>query len=315
MNSEGEEHFFPLPSQFLSPYCQRGYIILKKIQKTARGALHYAPMIPFFVLAVCFLVLPFFSMISRSFTDEKTGAFTFNNYVLCFTKNAYIMTITNSLRISCIATLVAMVIAFFVAMAIYSTGLRTRKWFMPVMHMSQNFAGFPLSFAFILMVGKQGFIRLALEAANLGLLKNYNLLTYNGVIPVYIWFGIPLGALLLLPGFEAVKNEWKEASTLLGCSSVGFWLKIGIPNLMPTLLGTLSIVFADSITTYTTSYIFFGGTALLLPIKIANMFSGDLKASEEVGCALSVILIMIILIMMVICNIGKRISAKRGVSA
>ena len=161
------------------------------IRKTVKKAIHFAPMVPFFILAVCFLVLPFISMVSRSLTDEKTGAFTFNNYVLCFTKNAYIMTVTNSLRISLIATFAAMVVAFFVAMAIFSTGVRTRKWFMPVMHMSQNFAGFPLSFAFILMVGKQGFIRLAMEAGGINLLKNYNLLTYNGVIPVYIWFGIP----------------------------------------------------------------------------------------------------------------------------
>ena len=90
---------------------------------------------------------------------------------------------------------------------------------------------------------------------------------------------------------------------------------ICIPNLLPTILGTLSIVFADSITTYTTAYILFGGTALLLPIRIANMFSGDLKASEEVGCALSVILILIILIVMILCNLGKRIITKRGVSA
>lgn len=288
---------------------------MRTIKKITHRILQLAPTLPFFILAVCFLVLPFISMVSRSLTDENTGAFTFNNYTLCFTKNVYKVTITNSLRISFIATFVAMIVAFFVAMAIYSTGLRTRKWFMPVMHMSQNFAGFPLSFAFILMVGKQGFIRLSLEAANIGILKNYNLMTYTGVIPVYVWFGIPLGALLLLPGFEAVKNEWKEASKLLGCSNVGFWFRIGIPNLMPTLLGTLSIVFADSITTYTTSYILFGGTALLLPIKIANMFSGDLKASEEVGCALSVILILIILLVMIICNIGKRISAKRGVTA
>ena len=254
-------------------------------------------------------------MVSRSFTDEKTGAFTFDNYILCFTKNSYIITLTNSLRISFYAVIIAMIIAFFVAMAVHSTGITTRKWFMPIMNMSQNFAGFPIAFAFVLMIGKQGFIRLALEYAGVTALKDFNLLTYNGVIPIYVWFGIPLVGLLLLPGFEAVRNEWKEASVLLGCSSVGFWFRIGIPNLLPTILGTLSIVFADSITTYTTAYILFGGTALLLPIRIANMFSGDLKASEEVGCALSVILILIILIVMILCNLGKRIITKRGVSA
>ena len=274
-----------------------------------------SPTIPFFVLAVCFLGLPFLSMVVRSFTDENTGMFTFNNYVLCFTKNSYKMAILNSLKMSGIATLVAMVIAFFVALAVYSTGISTRRWFMPILNMSQNFAGFPLAFAFILMVGTQGFIRLALQQANIGILDNYKLLSYDGMIPVYIWFGIPLGALLLLPGFEAVKNEWREASSLLGCSTVGFWTRIGIPNLMPTLLGTASIVFADSITTFTTIFITIGNNALTLPVKINNMFSGDVKSSQEVGCALSVVLILIILAVMVLCNLGKRAAVKRGVSA
>ena len=83
---------------------------------------------------------------------------------------------------------------------------------------------------------------------------------------------------------------------------------------MPTILGTLSVVFADSITTYTTVYIIISSNAALLPIKIGTMFGGDLKARPEVGCALSVIMILMILTVMVVCNIGKRISAKRGVS-
>lgn len=288
---------------------------MKTLKKAGKALLNLSPTIPFFVLAICFLGLPFISMVVRSFTDEKTGLFTINNYVQCFTKNSFKMAVINSLRMSGIATLIAMFIAFFVALAVYSTGINTRKWFMPILNISQNFAGFPLAFAFILMLGTQGFIRLAMQQANIHILDNYKLLSYDGMIPVYVWFGIPLGALLLLPGFEAVKNEWREASSLLGCSTFGFWTRIGVPNLLPTLLGTTSIVFADSITTFTTIYISMGGSALVLPVKINSMFSGDVKASEEVGCALSVILILIILAVMVLCNIGKHIAEKRGVSA
>ncbi|MBR5981330.1 MAG: ABC transporter permease subunit [Firmicutes bacterium] len=284
------------------------------LKKKLKSVLCLAPTIPFFVLAIGFLILPFISMVKSSFTDPSSGAFSLVNYQTCFTKGAYVASIKNSLQVSSIATAVVMVASFFIALAVFSTGITTKKWFMPIMNISQNFAGFPLAFAFILMLGKQGFFRLLFNKLGSSLLDNYSLYSYEGIIPLYIWFGIPLCVLLLLPGFDAVHREWKEASTLLGCSSAGFWTRIGIPNVMPTLLGTLSVVFADSITTYTTVYIIISSNAALLPIKIGTMFGGDLKARPEVGCALSVIMIMMILIVMVLCNIGKRISAKRGVS-
>ena len=284
--------------------------LLKKIKKLV----FLAPTIPFFVLVIGFLILPFISMVKSSFTDPDTGAFSLINYSLCFTKQAYFTSIRNSIRISVIATAVVMVVSFFVALAVYSV-FSSKRWFMPILNISQNFAGFPLAFAFILMVGKQGFFRTLFKVLGSGVLQNYKLDSYNGVIPIYIWFGIPLCVLLLLPGFDAVHKEWKEASTLLGCSSAGFWTRIGIPNIMPTFLGTLSIVFADSITTYTTVYTIMQNNAALLPVKIGQMFSGDLKAQTEVGCAMSVIMILMIILVMVLCNVGKSISVKRGVSA
>ena len=48
------------------------------------------------------------------------------------------------------------------------------------------------------------------------------------MVPMFVWFAIPLGTLLLIPGFEAIRKEWKESATLMGATGFQFWIKIGI---------------------------------------------------------------------------------------
>lgn len=133
------------------------------------------------------------------------------------------------------------------------------------------------------------------------------------MIPLFIYFAIPLGTLLLIPGFIAIREEWKESATLMGASTFQFWLRIGIPNLAPSLFGTLGILFADSITTYTTVYMIMGENYATLPIKISSMFSGDSKQQTELGSALSLTMIAIILLVMGLTNLMKRKVSKGGV--
>lgn len=283
------------------------------MKRFLKKLVHLVPSLPFFVLVTCFLLLPFCNMIIQSFRDPKTAEFTFANYLSVFTKPAYYMATLNSVKVACIGTACGMVISFFCALAVTSIGLPARKRFMPILNMTQNFAGFPLAFAFMLMLGNSGFIRRAAEELELHILDGYNLYTSVGMIPMFIWFAIPLGTLLLIPGFEAVQPQWQESATLLGASPFQFWWKVGIPNLMPSLLGTTSMMFADSITTYTTVYMIMGSNATMLPIKISTMFSGDSKQRTELGSALSITMIVIILLVMALTNLAKKHLVKGGV--
>lgn len=275
--------------------------------------IHLLPAAPFFILVLFFLALPFCNMIIQSFLDPVSGSVTLQNYVEVFTKPAYYMATWNSVKVAVIGTAAGMVLSFFAALAVSALGIPARKRFMPVLNMTQNFAGFPLAFAFMLMLGHNGFIRLMAENSKLQALGGFNLYSSEGMVPMFVWFAIPLGTLLLIPGFEAIRKEWKESATLMGATGFQFWIKVGIPNLAPTLLGTTSMVFADSITTYTTVYMIMGSNATMLPIKIASMFSGDSKQQTELGSALSITMIVIILVVMGITNLVKKKYVKGGI--
>ena len=112
------------------------------------------------------------------------------------------------------------------------------------------------------------------------------------LIHIYIYFQIPLATLLLIPAFDALKREWREAAALLGGGAAAFWLRVGLPNLLPSLLGTFSILFANAIAAFATAYALMQNNFQLLPIRISEQFVGDVVQRKEFGSALAVVLML-----------------------
>ena len=107
--------------------------------------------------------------------------------------------------------------------------------------------------------------------------------------------------MLLIPAFAAIRPEWREAVSLLGGRGMTFWLKVGIPVLMPSLLGTLSVLFANAIAAYATAYALLQNNFSILPIRISEQFVGDIVQRREFGSALAVVL-MLLMLMSVLLN-------------
>ncbi len=99
--------------------------------------------------------------------------------------------------------------------------------------MTSNFAGVPLAFAFIILLGFNGSITIMLKQA--GIIQDFNLYSKTGLIILYTYFQIPLGVLLLYPAFDALREDWRESAALLGANGWQFWRHIGLPVLTPAL--------------------------------------------------------------------------------
>ena len=69
-------------------------------------------------------------------------------------------------------------------------GQRLTRMMIAFTNMTSNFAGVPLAFAFIILMGANGMLTLMLE--RFGLLENFNLYSRTGLIVIYTWFQIPL---------------------------------------------------------------------------------------------------------------------------
>ena len=259
-------------------------------------------LLPFLVVALLYEIIQLMMIIFNSFMPEGKLGFTLEHYISIFTKPLYQKAILNSITISLVSSLVGIVIAFFGAQAAHTAGSKMQNLFLTVLNMTSNFAGVPLAFAYMIMLGNSGVMVQFGKEFGIDFLQNFNLYTSGGLTLIYIYFQIPLSTLLLIPAFEGIRKEWKEASTLLGASSGTFWWQVGVPVLLPSILGTISVLFANALAAYATAYALLMNNYALLPINISGMFVGDVIQRKEMGGALSVIMMLLMVLAIFINN-------------
>lgn len=269
-----------------------------KSKKLARLAF----FLPLALLIILFECVPLCSMVIKAFLAD--GQLTLANFIKAFQEPAYRAAISNSLWITMLSTLAGLAVDFFLAMAL-SSG-KGRALYLSVLNLTSTFSGVPLAIAFITILGTSGVFVLLAQQAGFAPLAGYNLYSVAGMFIVYLYFQIPMGTLLLLPVFEKVRREWREASSLMGAGSLRFWLKVGVPVMMPGILGTVNMLFANAIAAYATPYLLVNNSVALLPTKIVDMFVGDVRQRPELGSALSIILLAFIILEITLTNLCKR---------
>jgi hypothetical protein len=127
------------------------------------------------------------------------------------------MAVTNSLKISLISAGIGILIAFLGARAAMNVGSRFRRVFMTILNMVSNFAGIPLAFAYMILLGNAGIVVQLGRTMGWDALANYNLYTSNGLAMVYVYFQIPLSTLLLIPAFQRDPERMEGGIHAFGC--------------------------------------------------------------------------------------------------
>ena len=269
-------------------------------------------LVPFLIVAMLYEIVPLITVIVKSFQPDGGTGFTLENYQSVFSKLLYQKAIINSIKISLTSAVAGIIIAFLGARAAHQHQGKLNHVFMTVLNMVSNFAGIPLAFAYMILLGNAGLVVNIGKELGINALSTYNLYTMNGMSLIYIYFQIPLSTLLLIPAFDGVQKQWKEACTLLGGTPGIFWRKVGIPVLMPSILGTFSVLFANALAAYATIYALMMDNIALLPVQIAGCFTGEVKIRAGLGGALSVVMMAIMVIMILITNGLSRRFQKGG---
>jgi len=223
------------------------------------------------------MLLPAASILTGSFQDEA-GVFTLANFAHLFRPDildSYLVTI----KVSATTALLGGLLGFLIAYAISLGGLPKplRSFMSTFSGVASNFAGVPLAFAFIATLGRMGFLTVLLRTLfGIELYdKGFNLYSFWGLTLTYTYFQIPLMVLIIAPALDGMKKEWREASENLGATAWQYWLHVGIPVLLPSLLASLILLFGNAFGAYATAYALTGGLIYLVPILIGAQIRGN----------------------------------------
>ncbi|MFU2113522.1 ABC transporter permease [[Pasteurella] aerogenes] len=249
--------------------------------------------LPFVLLYLLFQLLPLVWVAINGFQLED-GSWGIDNFVEILTSKFYLQSIQYSLEISLYSSVMGLVIALIGSYSL--SVLRPSKlsnFILSFNSMTSNFAGIPLAFAFIILLGTNGAVNIFLRQQGIDTINIYG---KTGITIIYTYFQIPLAVLLLYPAFESLKKEWQEAASLLGANILIYWYKVAIPVLMPAILGTLVVLFANALGAYATVYALSDGNFNMIPIRIGALISGDVFLNPYMASALSIILVAIVLL-------------------
>jgi putative spermidine/putrescine transport system permease protein len=241
------------------------------------------------------MFLPIAFLVVGSFQDSA-GQFTVKNYADLSTAtivNAY----ANSIEISAITAIAGGVFGFLLAYSVILGGLPRflRTALMTFSGVASNFAGVPLALAFIFTLGQLGLMtKFINETFDIGLYRaGFSLYTKIGLELVYLYFQFPLMVLIIAPALDGLKREWREASENVGATSRQYWRYVALPILMPSLLGTVILLFGNAFGAQATAFQLTGGTINLVTIIIGAQIRGDVLHNPGLGYAMAMGMVVI----------------------
>lgn len=269
---------------------------MPKLRPLLKGrSLNWLGVVPFLAFALLFLILPTMNIVTGAFFDAE-GKLTLQNIGNLFTPeitNAFSLSIRLSLASSIIGCLLGFAIALAVCLGGLPRGLRAVT--MTFSGVASNFAGVPLSFAYLATLGRVGFVTMLLRdwfGVNIYAM-GFNLIGFWGLVMTYVFFQIPLMVLIITPAVDGLRREWREAAEVLGASSSQYWRMVALPVLWPSLLGTLALLFANSFGAVATAIALTGSLLSIAPILLFNQIRGDVLQDPHLGYALAFGMIVI----------------------
>lgn len=253
-------------------------------------------LLPLLLLMALFSLAPAGWVLLHSV--QVDGVWSLAHFVEIGRSSFYRQAFGNSLWVSAWSSVLGLLIALVSAASLKRVDSRLRDAVVAFTNMASNLSGVPLAFAFIILMGANGAVTLLLREWGVG--EDFNVYSRGGLILIYTYFQVPLAVLLLYPAFDALNDEWQESAALLGASRWQYWRLIALPVLLPAVLGTFILLFANAMGAYASAYALMTSNYNLVTIRISSLVAGDIFLEPNLAAALSVLLVALLVLLVTV---------------
>ena len=258
--------------------------------------MHSIAAAPHVFWAILFIVLPLLIVLFYAFTDES-GAFSLWNVVAL---KDYLPVFLTSFELAVIATFICLLVGYPMAYAIARSKPKHQKIFILMLMLPMWTNLLIRTYSIMALLDDGGFV-------NSILMKIFNtsdpifhfIGTKGAVIFGMVYDFLPY---MVLPIYTCVskidKHMWEAASDL-GCSPIKVMTKVILPLSTSGIISGVTMVLVPCISTFYISQKLGGGTFELIGDTIERQL---LNGARNVGAAISLVMMILILISLAIMN-------------
>lgn len=250
---------------------------------------------PYTVWMVLFIIVPTVLVAWFALTD-KSGNFTLDNIL---SVGQYSNVFLRSIWLGAIATLFCLALGYPLAYIIAKSNIKKQS-IMIMLVMLPMWMNFLLrTYAWMSLLEDNGLINNAIAA--LGLPRVHMINTAGAVVLGMVYNYIPYMILPIYTVLTKIDTSVIEAAQDLGANERSVFMRVTVPMSMPGVISGITMVFVPAVSTFIISKMLGGGSNLLIGDLIDMQFLGS-SYNPNLGSAISLVLMVIILICMGIMN-------------
>jgi iron(III) transport system permease protein len=245
------------------------------------------------------LVLPLWSLLSKSFQNQNGEFVGLANYHLYFSTPSLVDSVWNSLSVSIITTLIVLPLAFVYAYALQRSCMRWKGLFTALALIPILAPSLLPAISMIYLFGNQGFLK--------GLLFGGSIYGAGGIIVSQVFYCFPHALMILVAALSMADGRLYEAADALGASKLRVFFTVTLPGAKYGVISAGFVIFTLVVTDFGIAKVI-GGRFNVLATDIFKQVIG--QQNFEMGAVVGFVL----LIPAVVAFAANRITERRQVA-
>ena len=257
-------------------------------RRAQRLAIMFVAPATIFMLAV--FLIPLWKVVSQSFTTMD-GHFTTAGYAELQTSVLFAKVMWNTIEISLMATVVTLLFAYPLAYYLAKQPPRRRAYLMVFVLLPFWTSVLVKSFAFMVVLGENGFINQGLRAILGGDLPIKLLFNRTGVMIGMTHYFIPFMVFPILTSLLAQSPDLPKAAQLMGSGAMRIFFKITLPLSMPGVMAGSLLTFILSLGFFITPSLM-GGRKDMMMANLVDFYMRE-TLNWPVAAAIACLLLLL----------------------